>query len=168
VLAVAGMSVLASSAHAASSTMCTGSSTANYSPGLTNTPQTDSWTEADTYSSCTSTDTSLTAGTSSPINLTGSASCNSVSLLPTIDYTISWNNSQSSAACPFISRRSSCDRTVDSPRLSGGRDLPRCRRWRPATGRRHEVAPCAAMFLIKSQLVAHCPRFARRQAAPGS
>jgi hypothetical protein len=64
------------------------------------TTQTVSWTEADTYSSCTSTDTSLTAGGSTPISLTGSASCSGGGLLPSVDYTISWNNSQSSTVTP--------------------------------------------------------------------
>ncbi|MEO7734733.1 MAG: hypothetical protein ABIY55_27510, partial [Kofleriaceae bacterium] len=76
VLAVAGVTVSASSADAASSATCTGSSAVSYSPGLTNTPQNLSWTIADTYSSCTSTDTSLTAGAySGGFALTG-ASCN--------------------------------------------------------------------------------------------
>ena len=96
VLAVAGVSVSASSAHAASSATCTGSSAVSYSPGLTNTPQNLSWTITDTYSSCTSTDTSLTAGGfSGNYSLTG-ASCNGAGLFPPTSITISWNNSQSS------------------------------------------------------------------------
>jgi hypothetical protein len=68
---------------------------------MTNTPQTISWTETDTYSSCTSTDTSLTAG-SSVLSMTSSGlTCSGGGIvLPTnsdpVDYTISWNNSQSS------------------------------------------------------------------------
>jgi hypothetical protein len=96
VLAVAGVSVSASSAHAASSTTCTGSSAISYSPGLTNTPKTVSYSETETYSSCTSTDTSLTAGSSSvDITLPG-ASCNAGGVFPATTYTISWNNGQSS------------------------------------------------------------------------
>ena len=96
VLVVAAVSVSASSAHAASSTTCTGSSAISYSPGLTNTPQTVNYSETDTYSSCTSTDTSLTAGSSSTnITLSG-ASCNGGGVFPSSSYTISWNNSQSS------------------------------------------------------------------------
>lgn len=96
VLALAGVSVSASVAHAASSATCTGSSGVSYSPGLTNTPQTVSWSESDTYS-CTSTDSSLTAGSSST-NITSfpGASCNGGGILPTTSYTISWNNGQSS------------------------------------------------------------------------
>ncbi|HWO19958.1 MAG TPA: hypothetical protein VNO30_14325 [Kofleriaceae bacterium] len=96
-LAGAGVTVSPSPAHAASSTTCTGSSTVNYSPGLTNTPQTVTWTEADTYSSCTSTDPSLTAGSSSPVTITLSgASCNGGGVFSSVNYTINWNNSQSS------------------------------------------------------------------------
>jgi hypothetical protein len=96
VLAVAGVSVSASSAHASSSTTCTGSSGVSYSPGMKFTRQTISWTITDTYSSCTSTDTSLTAGGFS-VNVTAEASCNDgVSIIPPTDITITWNNSQSS------------------------------------------------------------------------
>lgn len=95
-LAVAGVSVSSSAAHAASSTTCTGSSAVSYSPGMTFTRQTISWTLTDTYSSCTSTDSSLTAGGLSK-NITGEASCDDgVGLLPATSITISWNNSQSS------------------------------------------------------------------------
>ncbi|HET7499720.1 MAG TPA: hypothetical protein VFK02_01920 [Kofleriaceae bacterium] len=97
VLAVAGMSVSVSSAHAASSTTCTGSFAISYSPGLTNTPQTVIFSETDTYSSCTSTDTSLTAGSWSGTSTNTGASCNNAgAFLAPEDYTISWNNSQSS------------------------------------------------------------------------
>jgi hypothetical protein len=96
VLAVAGVSVSASSAHAASSTTCTGSSAISYSPGLTNTPQTVSYSETETYSSCTSTDTSLTAGSSSTNFTLAGASCNGAGTFPPSAYTISWNNGQSS------------------------------------------------------------------------
>jgi len=96
VLAAAGVSISASSAHAASSTTCTGSSPISYSPGLTNTPQTVTYSETETYSSCTSTDTSLTAGSSS-VNVTlAGASCNAAGVFPSTPYTISWNNGQSS------------------------------------------------------------------------
>ena len=78
--------------NAASSTTCTGSSAITYSPGLTNTPQTVNYGETDTYSSCTSTNTSLTAGSSSTnITLPG-ASCNGTGIFPSTSYTISWNN----------------------------------------------------------------------------
>jgi hypothetical protein len=101
VLVVAGVSVSASSAHAASSTTCTGSAAVSYSPGLKNTPQTINWTEADTFT-CTSTDTSLTTG-SGGLDVTSpglSCSSSNVVSIPThetpFEYTISWNNSQSS------------------------------------------------------------------------
>lgn len=96
ILVVAGVSVSASSAHAASSTTCTGSSALSYSPGLTNTPQTVSYSETDTYSSCTSTDSSLTAGSYSGSFTVSNASCNGGGIFPPSSYTISWNNSQSS------------------------------------------------------------------------
>jgi hypothetical protein len=94
-LGVAGVTVSAASAHAASSATCTGSSAINYSPGLTNTPQTVTYSETETYS-CTSTDTSLTAGSSS-VNITlAGASCNGGGVFPATAYTITWNNGQSS------------------------------------------------------------------------
>lgn len=96
VLVMAGLSVSASSAHAADSTTCTGSSATSYSPGLTFTSHTISYTVTDTYSSCVSTDSSLTSGGFS-ISGTTAASCNGgVSLIPSTSITISWNNSQSS------------------------------------------------------------------------
>lgn len=96
VLAMAGVSVSASSAHAADDTTCTGSSATTASPGLTFTPRTVSYTVTDTYSTCVSTDSSLTAGGFS-IGATTVASCNGgVSLIPSNSITISWNNSQSS------------------------------------------------------------------------
>jgi hypothetical protein len=48
------------------------------------------------YSSCTSTDTSLTAGSSSGIFTLAGASCNAGGVFPPSAYTISWNNGQSS------------------------------------------------------------------------
>ncbi|HEX3482821.1 MAG TPA: hypothetical protein VHT91_47760 [Kofleriaceae bacterium] len=96
VLAVVGASVSASSAHAASSTTCTGSSAISYSPGLTNTPRTVTYSETETYSSCTSTDTSLTAGSTAGNFTFSGASCNGGGIIPPSSYTISWNNSQSS------------------------------------------------------------------------
>lgn len=100
VLAVAGVSV-SSSAHAASNTTCTGSSAISYSPGLTFTPQTVTFSETDTYSSCTSTDTSLTAGSFSANVTQSGKSCALVDVSGPITslggtYTISWNNGQSS------------------------------------------------------------------------
>ncbi|MEU1091033.1 hypothetical protein ABZ401_30200 [Streptomyces sp. NPDC005892] len=95
-LVVAGVGVSASSAQAASSTTCTGTSAVTYSPALKNTPQTVSWTENDTYA-CTSTDPTLTSG-SSTVNATlPGASCISGGVYPSsTTYTINWNNGQSS------------------------------------------------------------------------
>lgn len=101
VVAVAGVSVSSSSAHAASSTTCTGSTTVSNSPGLTNTPQTVTWSSAQTYS-CTSTDTSLTAGdaTVQPHAESGLSCTHAFAALPTdnvsFEYTFYWGNSQSS------------------------------------------------------------------------
>jgi hypothetical protein len=102
VLAVAGVSASASSAHAASSATCTGSSAVSYSPGLTNTPQNISWTITDTYS-CTSTDTSLTAGGFSGNYSFSGASCNGAGLFPPSSGTVSWNNGQSSTMTLSVS-----------------------------------------------------------------
>ncbi len=75
---------------------CTGTSPITYSPGLTFTARTITYTETDSFSSCTSSDPALTSGTSVSI-ATGSFSC----LSPlTIDedpgYTVTWDNGQSS------------------------------------------------------------------------
>jgi len=96
VLGVVGVSASVSSARAASSTTCTGNSAVSYSPGLTNTWQPVTWTEADTYSSCTSTDTSLTAGGFSASFMAEASCSDGVSLIPPTSLTISWNNSLSS------------------------------------------------------------------------
>jgi len=91
----AGVGISASPAQAASSTTCTGASTVAYSPPLTNTPQTVGWTESDTYA-CTSTDTTLTSGTSVNHVTAAGSSCVSGSAFPYTTYTINWNNGQSS------------------------------------------------------------------------
>ncbi|WP_434041801.1 MULTISPECIES: hypothetical protein [Sorangium] len=96
VLAVAAVSGSAPSAHAASSTTCVGSSAVSYSPGLTNTQRTVTFSETDTYSSCMSTDTSLTAGVSSVTVTLPGASCNGGGVFPPSSYTVFWNNGQSS------------------------------------------------------------------------
>lgn len=97
-LAALAVISVSSSVHAASSTTCTGSSTLGYSPGLTFTSQTISVSETDTFSSCTSTDSSLTSG-SFFSDLHGSRCvvrrCEGRRPAPDV-YEISWNNSQSS------------------------------------------------------------------------
>ncbi len=75
---------------------CTGTSPITYTPGLTVTARTITYTETDDFSSCTSSDPALTSGTSVS-TATGSFSC----LSPlTVDedpgYTITWNNGQTS------------------------------------------------------------------------
>jgi hypothetical protein len=75
---------------------CTGTSPITYTPGLTFTARTLTYTETDNFSSCTSSDPALTSGTSTSTT-TGPFSC----LSPlTIDedpgYTVTWNNGQSS------------------------------------------------------------------------
>ncbi|WP_439679310.1 hypothetical protein [Embleya sp. MST-111070] len=92
--------VPAGTAHAASSTTCTGTSHVTYSPGLTLTPQTVTTTETDTYTSCTSTDSTLTSGAIPTATYPlPNASCLDLRLpqgsspLP-----LDWNNGQSSTA----------------------------------------------------------------------
>lgn len=81
-------------AYAATSTTCTGSASVVYSPGLTLTPRTVTFTETDTYSTCVSTDPTLTSGASST-TLSTVGSC--LGAGPgTASITINWNNSQSS------------------------------------------------------------------------
>ncbi|WP_437686095.1 hypothetical protein [Sorangium sp. So ce176] len=100
-LASALVAVLAAvpASAAASSTICTGSSHATYNPGLTLTPQTVSVTETDVYSSCTSTDPTLTSGSLSLAAFTiPDAACNDLSAGGSGALTVNWNNGQSSTA----------------------------------------------------------------------
>jgi hypothetical protein len=83
----------------ASSTTCTGTSHVVYNPGLTLIPQSVGVTETDTYTSCTSTDSTLTSGSLG--TLTGTipnAARNDLQVIGPGDLTITWNNSQSSTA----------------------------------------------------------------------
>ncbi|WP_439676764.1 hypothetical protein [Embleya sp. MST-111070] len=82
-------------AHAADSTTCTGSSTVTYSPGLTFTPRTVTYNEAETLTSCLSTDATLTAGASTNTTTLPGASC--LGAGPgSGTYTITWNNGHTS------------------------------------------------------------------------
>lgn len=95
--AVALVGVNAPAAHAASSTTCSGSSTITYSPGLTNTPQTVAYTETDTFSSCLSTDLTLTSGEFlTSVDLPG-ASCDAAAVFTNTPYPITWNNGKTSS-----------------------------------------------------------------------
>ncbi|MFC4117339.1 hypothetical protein [Nonomuraea zeae] len=96
VLAAAAIA-LPRAAHAASSTTCTGTSHATYSPGLTFTPQTVTGTDASTLSSCTSTDTTLNSGSWNDGGTITDASCNDAEIGPG-PLTVTWNNSQTSTA----------------------------------------------------------------------
>lgn len=79
-----------------SSTSCQGSSTITYSPGLTNTPHTVDYAETDTFSSCLSTDTTLTSGLSViSVTLPGS-SCTAAGFFSDTPYAITWNNGHAS------------------------------------------------------------------------
>jgi hypothetical protein len=60
--AVVAFLAVPAAAHAASSTTCLGSSVITYSPGLTNTAQTVTYTETDTLTPCLSTNPALTNG----------------------------------------------------------------------------------------------------------
>jgi hypothetical protein len=80
-------------AHAVSSTTCLGSSVITYSPGLTNTAQTVTYTETDILTPCLSSNPALTnGGFTGTVTLPG-ASCLAIPSL-TLDtpYTITWNN----------------------------------------------------------------------------
>ncbi|MBB5868085.1 hypothetical protein F4553_001464 [Allocatelliglobosispora scoriae] len=93
------------SAYAASSTTCTGTTHVTYSPGLTLTPQDVTGTETDTISSCTSTDTTITGITTSPtysFDAPG-ASCNAVQVSPGGGgLVIHWNNGQTSTLTGLV------------------------------------------------------------------
>ncbi|WP_344667478.1 hypothetical protein [Catenulispora yoronensis] len=85
-------------AHAASSTTCTGTSQLTYSPGLKLTPRNVTFTENDTIGTCTSTDTTLTSADtltySYPI---AGATCDDISAATnTGELVMHWNNGQTS------------------------------------------------------------------------
>ncbi|MGC5014161.1 hypothetical protein ACLQ2R_25645 [Streptosporangium sp. DT93] len=87
----------APAAHAAASATCTGSSAISYSPGLTFTPQTVTYSETDTLTSCTSTVSGLTSGTSGTVFTLPGASCLAAPSLNTDPtFTITWNTGQHS------------------------------------------------------------------------
>lgn len=92
----AGVLLPASAAHAADSITCTGTSHLAYSPGLTFTPQTVTLTETDTYSSCVSSDPTLTSGYISGSFSVAGVSCADVTAGPDI-YRVGWNNGQHSS-----------------------------------------------------------------------
>ena len=84
-------------AHAAGSTTCVGNSAISYSPGLTFTPRPVQYAETDTFSSCASTDPSLTSGTSFSAVTFSSASCLGVpGVFEDPSYTIDWNDGRHS------------------------------------------------------------------------
>jgi hypothetical protein len=91
---VLGLPVM--SAHAATAALtCTGSSPITYSPGLRFTPRTITYIETDTYTGCLDTsDPTLTAG-SSVNSATGNFSCLATLATDAGNYTVSWNNGQS-------------------------------------------------------------------------
>jgi hypothetical protein len=85
-------------AHADTQTItCTGASAITYTPGLLLTSRTSQYQESDTYSSCTSTDATLTSGSAAD-GFTGSFSCLGLApgLIQDPSYTVHWNNGQSS------------------------------------------------------------------------
>ncbi|MFD5142680.1 hypothetical protein [Streptomyces sp. NPDC058401] len=78
------------------SVTCTGSSAITYSPGLTFTPRTSTYAESDAYSSCLSSDPTLTSGSASA-SYTSSFSClGPLSVSSDSHYTVHWNNGHSS------------------------------------------------------------------------
>lgn len=82
----------APAAHAAiGSATCTGTSAISYTPGLTNTPQTITYIETDTFH-CVSTDPALSSGTFQVTVTLPGASCTSAGIFTNTPYTISWNN----------------------------------------------------------------------------
>jgi hypothetical protein len=87
----------AAAAHATAATItCTGTSPISYSPGLTFTPATSTYTEIDDFSSCLSSDPTLTSG-SAYSTYTGTFSCLGLPEIVTDPgYVVTWNNRQSS------------------------------------------------------------------------
>lgn len=87
----------APAAHATTASItCTGTSPITYSPGLTFTPATSTYTETDDYSSCLSTDPTLTSGLATS-SYTSTFSCLALPSITTDPhYRVSWNNGQTS------------------------------------------------------------------------
>lgn len=86
----------AQAAHAALGTLtCTGTSHLAYSPGLTYTPQTVTLTETDTYTSCASSDPTITSGYISGSFPETGLSCVNLTAAPD-RYRVNWNNGQTS------------------------------------------------------------------------
>ncbi|WP_131736112.1 hypothetical protein [Actinomadura roseirufa] len=77
------------------SVTCTGTSHLAYSPGLTFTPQSVTITETDTYTSCASSDPTLTSGHISGSFTVAGLSCANVTAGPD-RYPVIWNNGQTS------------------------------------------------------------------------
>ncbi len=97
VLVAAGLLMSAGPSYAVSSTTCLGSSTITYSPGLTFTPRTVHYAETDSFSSCASTDPTLTSGGSfSGITIDGASCLGVPSIHEDPEFTITWNNGQHS------------------------------------------------------------------------
>ncbi|MFI9561032.1 hypothetical protein [Nonomuraea endophytica] len=94
VLAIAILPAPAASA-AVDSLTCTGTSHLAYSPGLTFTPQTVTLTETDTYTSCVSSDPTLTSGHISGSFTVAGLSCAYLTAGPD-RYRVNWNNGQTS------------------------------------------------------------------------
>lgn len=91
--ATAALLATPAAAHAASSTTCLGSSVITYSPGLTNTAQTVTYTETDTFTPCVSSNPALANGSFTDSFTLPDASCLATpSLTPNTPYTITWNN----------------------------------------------------------------------------
>ncbi|WP_406109957.1 hypothetical protein [Kitasatospora purpeofusca] len=92
---VAGFGTAATPAHAAAgTTVCTGASSITYSPGLTTTPRLSTYAETDSYT-CTSTDATLTSGSIPSGSYTTTLSCLNPLTTGAFDYTVDWNNGQS-------------------------------------------------------------------------
>ena len=94
-LALAAVALPATTAHAASTATCTGTSDITYDPGLTNTPQTIAYTESDTFT-CLSTIVGLNSGASvTSVSIPG-ASCTGFGVATDTPYEITWNNGATS------------------------------------------------------------------------
>ncbi|GAA2037610.1 hypothetical protein GCM10009839_43630 [Catenulispora yoronensis] len=98
ILLAAGCTLLpVPAAHAVDATTCTGTSSVSYSPGLTLTSQTVTLAETDTFTSCTSTDPTITGLPTSPYTYPiPNASCNSVQYAAGNTLVPHWNNGQTS------------------------------------------------------------------------
>jgi hypothetical protein len=95
-VAVGSALIMAGPAHATSTAdeTCVGTTSATYSPGITDTPSSTDFTLADAYDTCVGSDSTITSGYDG-FSGTITTSCNVLDAVPYVD-TVHWNNGSES------------------------------------------------------------------------